>query len=253
MNSLKTLFDSNQDRIIHKWDHYFDIYESHFSRYRGKDVVILEIGIAQGGSLRLWKNYFGKGLKLYAIDIDPRCKDFEEDGVEIFIGSQSDRKFLREVISKIPKIDILIDDGGHTMKQQIVSFEELFDHIKQDGIYFCEDCHTSYWWEFGGGYKRSGSFIEYSKNWIDKLNAYHSRSSRLKVDKFTRSVRSAHFYDSIVVLQKAVVNPPFDLRSGTESFKDEPQSLKFREKIAVRVRPIWKRITAFLGLPYHLE
>jgi hypothetical protein len=54
----------------------------------------------------------------------------------------------------IPNVDILIDDGGHTMKQQIVTFEVLFDHVKQDGVYLVEDLHPSYWKEFGGGYKR---------------------------------------------------------------------------------------------------
>jgi len=49
----------------------------------------------------MWKNYFGENCKIYGIDIDPRCKEFEEENIEIFIGSQSDRKFLREVREKI--------------------------------------------------------------------------------------------------------------------------------------------------------
>ena len=76
--------------------------------------------------------------------------------------------------AKIPKIDILIDDGGHSMNQQIISFEELYSHIKEDGIYLCEDLHTSYWKTYGGGYKNKESFIEYSKNFIDYINAFHS-------------------------------------------------------------------------------
>jgi hypothetical protein len=107
----------------------------------------------------MWKDYFGDKAVIFGIDIDPRCKQFEEENIKIFIGSQSDRNFLRDIKKTIPKIDVLIDDGGHTMNQQIVSYEELFDHIKEDGVYLCEDLHTSYWRSFGGGHKRRGSFI----------------------------------------------------------------------------------------------
>ena len=115
-----------------------------------------------GGSLNMWSNYFWENTKIYGIDIDPRCKEFEKNNIEIFIGSQSDKNFL-EKLNKIPKVDILIDDGGHSMEQQIITFNTLFSHIKDDGIYLCEDIHTSYWLYFGGGYKRAGTFIEYSK------------------------------------------------------------------------------------------
>lgn len=202
MNDLENYFLKNDKRQITKWLHYFDVYDRHFSKYRGKEIVILEIGVFQGGSLQMWKEYFGGKAKIYGVDIDPRCKQFEEENIEIFIGSQSDRAFLRDLISRIPEIDILIDDGGHTMNQQIVSFEELFKKVKKDGVYLCEDVHTSYWLDYGGGYKRHKTFIEYSKKLIDQLNAYHSKSVGLKVNDFTRSADSIHFYDSIVVIEK---------------------------------------------------
>ena len=174
MNHLQHYFENNTGRVIHKWSHYFDVYDRHFHRFRDQEIVILEIGVSQGGSLQMWKDYFGPKAKIYGIDIDPACKSLEEDNIEIFIGSQSDRDFLRLVKKQIPKVDILIDDGGHTMTQQIVSFEELFDHVQDKGVYLCEDMHTSYWIKFGGGYRRSGSFIEYSKNFVDYINAWHS-------------------------------------------------------------------------------
>ncbi len=218
ISDLEKYFKNNTDRLIHKWNHYFDIYDRHFSRYRNKEVVILEIGVSQGGSLQMWKNYFGKAAKIYGIDIEPRCKDLEEENVKIFIGSQSDRKFLQEVKKSIPKIDILIDDGGHTMEQLRVSFEELFDHVSSDGVYLAEDLHTAYWKNYGGGYKKRNSFIEYSKNFIDYLNAYHSRHRKLKVSKFTKSVDSLHYYDSILVIEKRIKNKPYHEKTGKISF-----------------------------------
>lgn len=47
MNDLEIYFKNNTERIIYKWAHYFDVYERHFSKYRGKNVVILEIGTLQ--------------------------------------------------------------------------------------------------------------------------------------------------------------------------------------------------------------
>jgi hypothetical protein len=235
MNDLEKYFRNNDKRIIHKWNHYFDVYDRHFSKYRNKDIVILEIGVSQGGSLQMWKDYFGDNAKIFGIDINPACIDLEEENIKIFIGSQSDRKFLRDVKTKIPLIDILIDDGGHTMLQQIVSFEELFNHIKEDGVYLCEDLHTSYWFEYGGGYKRRGTFIEYSKNIIDSINAYHSHQKNFKVDDFTKSVYSIHYYDSIIVIEKKVKEKPYHEKTGNFFFVNnatpDNKLLKIRKKI----------------------
>ena len=98
-------------------------------------LFLLEVGVSRGGSLQMWSDYFGKGSKFYGIDIDPRCKEFENENTKIFIGSQSDRKFLGYVKDNIPPVDILIDDGGHYMNQQIILFEELFGYIKKNGVY----------------------------------------------------------------------------------------------------------------------
>ena len=219
MNDLKKYFDNNTNRIIHKWEHYFEIYDRHFSAYRDKEIVILEIGVFQGGSLQMWKNYFGPKAKIYGIDIDPKCKQYEEENIEIFIGSQSDTNFLAELKRKIPRIDIIIDDGGHTMKQQITTFNILFDHITQNGIYICEDLHTSYWKSHGGGYKKKRSFIEYSKKLIDKLNAWHFKD--ISIDNITRNTHSLHFYDSVLVIEKRKMDKPFDVKSGIPAIHDE--------------------------------
>ncbi len=229
-NKFEKFFHSNKENIINKWDHYFDIYERHFCKYKNKDIVLLEIGVSNGGSLKMWEDYFGKNSKIFGLDIDPRCKEFENGNIEIFIGSQTDLQFLNQVKNKIPKVDILIDDGGHFMNQQITSFNELFGHIKDDGVYLCEDTHTSYWLSFGGGYKRSGTFLEYSKNFIDYLNAFHSEQKELIPNHFTSSVDSIHYYDSVVVIQKNKRNSPKNVVSGELSFEASKIS-NFRPKL----------------------
>jgi len=218
---LRTYFENNQGKRIAKWLHYFEVYERHLERFRGKPVNILEIGVNQGGSLQMWKHYFGEQAMIYGVDVKPRCKALEEERVKIFIGSQADRKFLREIKKEIPKMDILIDDGGHRMNQQIVTFEELFPHINDTGVYICEDLHTSYWPKYGGSYKAKNTFIEYSKNYIDQLNAWHTREPKLfQVDDFTRTAHSMHYYDSMLVIEKRPIKKPMVKKTGETIFPD---------------------------------
>ena len=236
MNDLKQYFDQNTGRLIFKWDHYFEIYDRHFSRFRNTDVHIVEIGVYHGGSLQMWKEYFGPKCKLFGVDINPECKALEEEQVEIHIGDQEDREFLKTLSKKIPRIDILIDDGGHTMRQQINTFEELFPHITPHGVYLCEDLHTSYWREWGGGYPKRNSFIDYSKNFIDYINAWHSKTKRLKVSEFTRSVHSLHYYDSILAIEKRPLQKPFSHTTGTESIGFEGPPPNFKNRVLARIR-----------------
>jgi len=206
MNNLFNYAENNQHNLLNKYKHYFSIYDRHFSKFRNTEVNIVEFGVAHGGSLQMWKNYFGHKAKIYGIDIDPNCKQLEEDRISILIGDQGDKIFLRSLKKNIPRIDILIDDGGHEMEQQITTFEELFPHISSNGVYLCEDLHTSYMNKFGGGYKRKNTFVEYSKNIIDQINAWFSEEPEsFRVTDLTRTVYSLHYYNSVLVIEKKPV------------------------------------------------
>ncbi|HMH20596.1 MAG TPA: class I SAM-dependent methyltransferase [Puia sp.] len=218
MNQLEDFFHNRNHRLIHKWNHYFEIYDRHLNYLKGRKINMLEIGIAHGGSLEMWNDYFKGNVMIYAVDINPECKKFESENVKVFIGSQEDEGFLNGLKQKIPKLDFLLDDGGHTMKQQIATFKVLFNHVADDGVYICEDLHTSYFKYFGGGLKKKRSFIEYSKNLIDKLHAWHTKD--LEVDEFTKTTHSLHYYDSVLVIEKRKMSTPFDVKSGEASIQD---------------------------------
>jgi hypothetical protein len=222
MNELRTYFEANPGRMIHKWAHYFEIYERHLARYRGSDVVLVEIGVYQGGSLQMWKQYFGERAQIWGVDVNPLCAQFAEERVQIRIGNQADTSFLESLAAELPRIDVLIDDGGHTMRQQRTTFEALFPRIADDGVYICEDLHTSYWPEYGGGHLDPGSFIEFSKNLIDRLHAWHSKAPEsLAVSDFTRSAYALHYYDSMLVIEKRRREQPVDQRTGQRTIPDE--------------------------------
>jgi hypothetical protein len=218
-NPLAEYFRNNPGRLIDKWHHYFEIYHRHFAAFRGRSPVVVEIGIFHGGSLEMWRRYFGRGARIVGIDVDPRCRQFEGDSVSVMIGDQADRGFLAEVRTRYPHVDIVIDDGGHQMVQQITSFEELYPHIQPHGVYLCEDLHTSYYPPYGGGYRRDGTFIQYATRLVDQLHAWYSTEpDRFRVDEITRSTHGLHFYDSVLVVEKRPIAEPTASKTGKPSF-----------------------------------
>jgi hypothetical protein len=219
INPLRAYFERNPGRLMRKWAHYFDIYHHHFQRFRGRRCTILEIGVYHGGSLQMWRDYFGAQARVVGVDINPRLTSLDEPGIEIVIGDQGDRGFLRRLAQQIGPIDVLIDDGSHLMGHQIATVEELYGALRDDGVLLVEDTHTSYWREHGGGLRTPYTFMEFAKRLVDELNAWHSRDPHsFAPGGFTRGTRSMHFYDSVVVIEKSPVSPPQELQSGTPSF-----------------------------------
>jgi cephalosporin hydroxylase len=199
--TLHQYFLKNFGKPIHKLIHYFDIYEQHFDRFRGTSPVMLEIGVGQGGSVAMWKDYFGPGSKIVGLDTNPSCVEHNAEGIDIIIGSQSDISILGSVFQKYRQIDIILDDGSHVMSDMIKTFEVAYPRLKDGGVYMVEDTHACYWDEFGGGLKRPGSFHEFVKDKVDELNATHARGST-PVTEFTRNTHSISCYDSVVVFEK---------------------------------------------------
>ena len=79
-DSLVTLFNKSKN-LSSKWVKYFDVYEENFLKFKGKNITFVEIGVSNGGSLEIWKKYFGPNSKIIGIDINPECKKFEKDNV----------------------------------------------------------------------------------------------------------------------------------------------------------------------------
>jgi 23S rRNA U2552 (ribose-2'-O)-methylase RlmE/FtsJ len=206
-NPLKKYFIDNPGRLINKWDHYFDIYDRHMAQFRGRPVTILEIGVFHGGSLQMWRKYFGKRARIIGLDVDERTLSLASDDLEVVLGDQSDKLFLSELAAKIGPLDIVIDDGG------------LWPFVADGGVYLVEDLHTSYWPEFGGGYLKPGTFIEYAKLLVDQQHAWHARpDDGLIVDDMTRSIRGIHLYDSVAVFDRAKVERPYSQMTGMPAF-----------------------------------
>jgi hypothetical protein len=234
MPSLADIFQQHTGRLVHKWSHYFPIYERHLSRYRQTPVRLLEIGVSHGGSLQIWKRYFGECAALVGVDIDPRCREYVEDGIEIEIGDQSDPQFWSRVVDIYGDFDIIIDDGSHIADHQRASFLSLWPHLRDDGTYIVEDCHTAYWPAYGGGVRNGTSFIEFSKEKVDELNALWSRDPAVLVPTpLTFELGGIHFYDSMVALEKKRrTGEPHAITMGTFS---HPESEPNRSILLARL------------------
>jgi Methyltransferase domain len=218
MNDLERIFYHTDHRICQKWAHYFRIYERFFAQFRGSDDFrMMEIGISQGGSLDMWRAYFGATALIVGVDIDSRCRVYEDGRTVVRIGSQEDPRFLRELAQEFHEFDLVLDDGGHTMTQQTMAFEFLYPTVRPGGVYMVEDCHTSYHSQYGGGLRQRGTFIEFAKLKIDELNGFHIHSNPDFLTNFTQTTTGVSFFDSIVVFEKGPVARPEMVQTGKGS------------------------------------
>jgi cephalosporin hydroxylase len=187
---------------IWKWQHYLDVYHRHFDRFRGQPVRVLEIGLYSGGSLDMWRDYFGPQAQIYGVDIQPECRAYESEGVQIFIGDQGDRSFWRRFRHRVPILDIVIDDGGHLSEQQIVSFEELLPFLQPGGVYVCEDIHLAH-----------NGFMSYMCGIAHRLNDMPPRDCPVEKGRgpvsgctpFQSAVAAIHLYPFVAVVERNAV------------------------------------------------
>jgi hypothetical protein len=211
--SLWADFLTNDGRLIHKWKNYFPAYERHFHDFVNKSVMFVEVGCGVGGSLQMWKRYFGPHATIVGIDVLPECKDYEEDQIEVRIGPQQDTAFLQGLLDEFGPPDIVLDDGSHKMSDMAATFEFLYPRLSKNGVYMVEDLHTCYWAEYGGELHKPDTFVETCKALIDELNADHTREA-VTPTAFTRSTLSIHFYDCAVVFQKGMHTKKWAPRIG---------------------------------------
>ena len=184
-NPLLSYFSSHTDGPgIWKFHHYFDVYHTLFSRFVGKNVRLMEVGICGGGSLQMWREYLGPKAHVYGVDVEPACSAYQAKQIEILIGDQGDRAFWQQVKATIPKIDILIDDGSHIPEHQKITFEEMIPHLNPGGLYLCEDIQGM-----------ANSFAGYLYGLVAALNSGQE-------SEFVKTIDSIHFYPFIGVVRK---------------------------------------------------
>ena len=117
---------------------YIDYYEAVLAPYRNKRcLTLLEIGVATGASLLLWKRYFDDAVVIGVdIDLSQLWPNVVQPGIWVFHGDATDESILRMLPGKH---DIIIDDGSHDWRHQARSFWLLSSRVKPGGLYVIED------------------------------------------------------------------------------------------------------------------
>jgi hypothetical protein len=230
------LFANHHGRVAQKWVNYFEIYDRLFERFTDgvampdgsrRPLRFLEIGVAQGGSLELWREYFGPDAVIFGIDIDPNCAIPDRDDLQVRIGSQADPEFLRSVVAEMGGVNVVLDDGSHVASHQKVSFDTLFPLLNANGLYVVEDTHTAYILPYGGGFRRPGTIVEVAKGMVDGLHKWYFRAPVGRRAKLAwTDIVSIQFFESIIAFEKGTRRRPENrMTAAAADAAYEPRSL----------------------------
>ena len=204
---LLDIFVGNSGADVHKWHHYLPLYERYFGPWRKRPLRFLEIGVSKGGSLQMWRTYFGPDAVIFGIDIDPTCAKFNGQAGQVRIGSQDDPVFLASVVAEMGGVDVVLDDGSHVMAHIERSFEVLFPLLAIGGTYMIEDLHAAYWPSHGGGLAAKANFFNRLRDMIDDMHHWYHGAPPAH-PALAATISGMHVHDSIVVFDKAAVHAP---------------------------------------------
>jgi hypothetical protein len=192
---------------------YFGVYDDLLASYRGRPITFVEIGVLNGGSLHMWRRFLGAEARIIGVDLNPAAARWEADGFEIVIGDQGEPAFWEQFFAAVGPIDVLLDDGGHTNRQQVVTAVSALPHVRDGGLLIVEDVHASYQPEFGNPARHS--FMRFAlqvAEWLQSrfpgVPSPQSATGRLVRD----TVHRVLFHESIVSFHvdrsRCVINSP---------------------------------------------
>jgi hypothetical protein len=144
--------------------------------------------------------------QIHGADVDESTMAYQAANVTIHIGDQEDRSFWARFRRDVPLLDVIVDDGGHTPRQQQVTLEEMLPHLRAAGVYICEDIHSE-----------GNAFAAYVAGLIDQLHACRSGMHN-PTNAIQAAIASVYVYPFVVVIEKRLHPLPHLVseRHGTE-------------------------------------
>jgi hypothetical protein len=144
LDEIFNKYDTDKNSFFHN---YTRQYGPLLDKFRNEPIKLLEIGVFNGDSIKAFKESFEKSSCILGLDIDSRCKKYEDisNNIYVEIGDATDSGFINQITKKFGTFDIIIDDGSHRNKDVIISFEILFPLLNDNGLYIIEDtiCYKS--------------------------------------------------------------------------------------------------------------
>ncbi|MCU1358517.1 MAG: hypothetical protein JWM89_3935 [Acidimicrobiales bacterium] len=162
-------------RVTTKYEHYGPLYDLVLATLPEAPTV-LEIGIANGGSLQTWREVLGPDARIIGVDLNERAIAMRDEGFEVYIldtGDPASWEVLRRDLAGT--VDLLVDDGGHTNRQQVEAVVHGIDLVRDGGWIVIEDLHASFMREFGN--PSPFSAVRYLNELASDLHRAHPRSS----------------------------------------------------------------------------
>ncbi|HWJ67089.1 MAG TPA: glycosyltransferase 61 family protein [Nocardioides sp.] len=157
LDAIGTRTGTDKASAIHD---YLGVYEQQLGHLRGKRFQLVEIGVHQGASTRMWAEFFSRA-KVVGIDIDPACRRHADERIEILIGNQGRAAFLARLARRLRPL-VLVDDGSHRWTHQIDTFRTLFPVLRPGGYFIVEDIHTSFGEDYAATYGTEGGETAYA-------------------------------------------------------------------------------------------
>lgn len=175
------------DKFAHRFKGitYLQIYDLYFRYLREKTISLLELGILRGASLRMWESYFTHG-RVYGLDNNPKCKQYEKGRINIEIGDQTDERIIDKLAIKARRFDIIVDDCSHIYTKTILSFKYLWKYLSPGGYYIIEDIRSIQ--GLKEGKKVNDIFLDIIEN----------------IDKKTDNVIFIHFWNMMCIIRKSL-------------------------------------------------
>ncbi len=118
------------------WPHCFDEVYGKLFPDRDAPLDILEVGLADGQSVRAWREYF-PNARILGFDVEP-CARINSDRIEVHQVEQTDVVGLWQHIGT-RKFDWVIEDAAHLWQKQIITLVLLWPALKPGGWYCLED------------------------------------------------------------------------------------------------------------------
>lgn len=239
-------FSAARHRVV-KWTHYLSIYERLLSHHRGRSLTLVEVGVGDGGSLEAWRGFLGPSARIIGIDLDPAAKRLESDGFEIIIGDQADPEFWARHLPGVGPIDVLIDDGGHSNVEQIVTVACALPHVRDGGLIVVEDTHTAYLPKQYPAARRFG-FMQFTQHVVDVLHARNPFVTEPAEDTagLGRAIHSVQFFESMAVfhVDRRLCGPSELFEAGSEDLSPSgvaARTLRSTAIDALESLPSWIR------------
>ena len=186
LEEISKQYQSDKGSVYHN---YLEIYEKYFSKFRNNLENFLEIGLWQGDSIRMWRDYFTTGNLVGADILD--LSHVVLSNTQIHICDQSDRDQLNDLVKKtFNEFDIIIDDGGHWQHQQQITLGYMFPYLKSGGVFVIEDLHTAN----HPAYTRPGDVatLDILRNWRDNNVLISNCMTDLEIEYLQNTVAEIH-------------------------------------------------------------